>query len=87
MYLGKCEIGTYASEFNSNSELEDQNVVKVSVQEKLKPGKFVDALDFVRTSPKKDYENYHHIGIYAFTNKALLNYVSLKDQNLKLKEN
>ena len=84
MYLGKCEIGTLASKLNSNSELEDQNVVKVSVQEKLKPGKFVDALDFVRASPKKDYENYHHIGIYAFTNKALLRYVSLKRSKLEI---
>ena len=28
---------------------------------------------------------YHHIGIYAFTNKALVRYVSLKRSNLELK--
>ena len=27
---------------------------------------------------------YHHIGIYAFTNKALVRYVSLKRSNLEL---
>ena len=34
---------------------------------------------------KKKYENYHHhVGIYAFTNKALVRYVSLKRSKLEL---
>ena len=33
---------------SSNEELDDQNVVKVVVKEKLKTGMFVKALDFVR---------------------------------------
>ncbi len=33
----------------------------------------------------KEYENYfHHVGIYAFTNKALVRYVSLKRSKLEL---
>ncbi len=83
MYLGKCEIGTLASKV-SDSELEDQNIVKVCVKEKMRPGMFVKALDFVRIRPNKQYESYHHVGIYAFTNKALLRYVSLKRSKLEL---
>ena len=45
---------------------------------------FVDALDFVRHVPNKEYKIYHHIGIYAFTNEALLRYVNLKRSKLEL---
>ena len=45
---------------------------------------FAEALDFVRTKPVTDNKIYHHIGIYAFTNKALLRYVSLKRSKLEL---
>ena len=48
MKKGECEIGTLASEFSSNSELDDKNVVKVLVKEKMKSGMFVQALDFVK---------------------------------------
>ena len=81
---GKCDIGTLASEINSNSELEDKNVVKVLVKNKLSKGKFAEALDFIRIHSKKDYKAYHHIGIYAFTNKALLRYVHFKRSKLEL---
>ena len=73
MNQGECDIGTLASEFRSQSELEDQNVVKVSVNEKMKPGSFAKALDFLRNKPD-----------YAFTSKALLRYVGLKRSKLEL---
>ena len=84
MQQEKCAIGTLASEFKSISELEDQNIVKVCVKEKIKPGMFVKALDFVRTNPQKEYKSYHHVGIYAFTKKALIQYVGLKRSKLEL---
>ena len=84
MKKGKCEIGTLASKFSSNSELEDENVVKVIVKEKLKTGMFTKALDFVRHKNTLEFPMYHHIGIYAFTNKALLRYVGLKRSKLEL---
>ena len=49
MYQDKCEIGTLASKFISDTELVDQNVVKVLVKEKMKPKMFYEALDFVRS--------------------------------------
>jgi 3-deoxy-manno-octulosonate cytidylyltransferase (CMP-KDO synthetase) len=87
LYMKKeqCDIGTLASEFNSENELTDENNVKVSVEEKLKSDNFSKATDFFRTSSDK-YENiYHHVGIYAFTNKALVRYVSLERSKLELK--
>ncbi len=83
MKKGDCEIGTLASDFSNNSEIEDNNVVKVLVEKKLKPGKFDVALDFLRNNPRTRHQIYHHVGIYAFTNKALLRYVSLKRSKLE----
>ena len=84
MSTGKCDIGTLASSFDSASEIADENNVKVAVNNKLLDNQFGQATDFFRTG-KKNYENYyHHIGIYAFTNKALVRYVSLKRSKLEL---
>tara|TARA_Y100001935_G_C17261914_1_gene486906 strand:- start:659 stop:1393 length:735 start_codon:yes stop_codon:yes gene_type:complete len=84
MHHNKCEIGTLASSISSNSELLDQNIVKVLVKEKIQSGKFVNAIDFVRINSNSKLAVYHHIGIYAFTNKALLRYVSLKRSKLEI---
>ncbi len=84
MNKGTCEIGTLASKFRSNDELVDQNVVKVLVKEKLKTGMYVEALDFIRHNNKHEHQAYHHIGIYAFTNKALSSYVGLKRSKLEI---
>ena len=84
MQQGNCDIGTLASSFSSDEELVDENNVKVAVKDQLIAGKFSEAIDFFRVNKKK-YENYHHhIGIYAFTNKALVRYVSLKRSKLEL---
>jgi 3-deoxy-manno-octulosonate cytidylyltransferase (CMP-KDO synthetase) len=84
MQKGNCDIGTLASSFSSDNELADENNVKVVVKEKLTNGKFSEALDFFRKD-SNEYENYyHHVGIYAFTNKALVRYVSLKRSKLEL---
>ena len=85
-YMGKnkCDIGTLASDFNSEAELDNPNVVKVAVKEKLSNDIFLDALDFFRVKTNSTYNLYHHIGIYAFTSKALIRYVSLKRTKLEL---
>jgi len=83
MNEGKCDIGTLASSFKSEKEIADENNVKVAVNDKLKPNEFAQAKDFFRTKAK--FKNfYHHVGIYAFTNKALIRYVSLKRSKLEL---
>jgi 3-deoxy-manno-octulosonate cytidylyltransferase (CMP-KDO synthetase) len=84
MKKGKCDIGTLASKFSTEAELIDENNVKVALKEKIKFGNFGKATDFYRTF-SKTYENiYHHVGIYAFTNKALVRYVSLERSKLEL---
>ena len=84
MSEGKCDIGTLASTFSSETELADENNVKVATKNKLKINQFDQAIDFFRQDTK-EYENYfHHVGIYAFTNKALVRYVSLKRSKLEL---
>ena len=84
MQQGKCEVGTLASEIKYNFELEDENIVKVLVKEKLKEGIFSEALDFLRVNPGQNHKTYHHVGIYAFTSIALTKYVSLKRSKLEL---
>jgi 3-deoxy-manno-octulosonate cytidylyltransferase (CMP-KDO synthetase) len=85
MNKGKCDIGTLASTFSSEKEMVDENNVKVSVKEKLESNQFVKATDFFRKDEKNCKYVYHHVGIYAFTNKALVRYVSLKRSKLELK--
>ncbi len=84
MYEQKCDIGTLASSFSSNKEIADENNVKVAVNDKLIINQFSQAVDFFRKDEKKYKIFYHHIGIYAFTNKALVRYVSLKRSKLEL---
>jgi 3-deoxy-manno-octulosonate cytidylyltransferase (CMP-KDO synthetase) len=84
MKKGKCDIGTLASKFVSEEELKDENNVKVAVKEKIKSGNFGNAVDFFRTSLNSNENIYHHVGIYAFTNKALVRYVSLERSKLEL---
>ena len=78
-----CDIGTLASKL-SNLELNDPNVVKVITSKNIEK-EFSSALDFYRASKNSGTNSvYHHIGIYAFTNKALIRYVSLKRSKLEI---
>ena len=83
MSKNKCDIGTLASDFNSDTEIKDPNIVKVAVKEKLINNNFLNALDFFRINENSIYKLYHHIGIYAFTNKALMRYVNLERSKLE----
>jgi len=57
----------------------------VAVKDKLATNIFQKATDFFRTGVKNYKNFYHHVGIYAFTNKALVRYVSLERSKLELK--
>ena len=85
-YLNKglCDIVTLAAPLKTN-EFEDQNVVKVLTKKEMKKLTFSSAIDFQRniTIGGNDFA-YHHIGIYGFTNKALIKYVNLKRSKLEL---
>jgi len=84
MNKNQCDIGTLASSFSSKKELADENNVKVVVNRKIDNNNFSEATDFFRSSTKTFENLYHHVGIYAFTNKALIRYVSLERSKLEL---
>ena len=80
-----CDIATLASSIENNIEENDPNVVKVITDHEIKNKIFIKALDFFRSSDKTlNKQTYHHVGIYAFTNKALIRYVSLKRSKLEI---
>jgi len=87
MKEGKCDIGTLASEFSSKDEIKNPNIVKVEIKDKFSSKNFLNALNFFRKDEGSKGTLYHHIGIYAFTNKALMRYVSLKRSKLELERN
>ena len=81
-----CDIGTLASHIENSHEEKDSNVVKVITDSNIKNKLFAKAIDFFRISNKPlNKLTYHHVGIYAFTNKALIRYVSLKRSKLEIK--
>ena len=87
MIKEKSEIATLASNLETE-EKGDENIVKVITENDISNGQFSTAKDFLRKINNSIPKNvYHHIGIYAFTNKALLRYVSLKRTKLEIDRN
>tara|TARA_Y100001970_G_C14012834_1_gene739390 strand:- start:125 stop:859 length:735 start_codon:yes stop_codon:yes gene_type:complete len=85
---GHCDVVTLASSIKDNNELKDKNIVKVITGNDIEKSRFSEALDFKRSIDKtKNLFVYHHIGIYGFTNKALVRYVNLKRSKLELERN
>jgi 3-deoxy-manno-octulosonate cytidylyltransferase (CMP-KDO synthetase) len=81
-----CDIGTLASRIEKDHEEKDPNVVKVLTDNEIKNKSFAKAVDFFRISNEPlNKLTYHHVGIYAFTNKALIRYVSLDRSKLEIK--
>ena len=88
MRNNNCDIGTLASVIKDKKDFQDNNVVKVHINETLKDNNFLNAKDFFRF--KKNLNNkkiYHHIGIYAFTSTALTKYVNLARSKLEIERN
>ena len=80
-----CEIATLASDVENENEQKNPNVVKVLTSQKITNKKFSKAIDFYRTLREPlNQTTYHHVGIYAFTSKALIRYVSLKRSKLEI---
>ena len=80
-----CDIGTLASNIKNKSEFDNENVCKVLTTQKLNKESFSNAKDFYRLSNDINPDlTYHHVGIYAFTKKALIQYVGLKRSKLEI---
>ena len=81
-------MATLASSIKTEKEIQNMNIVKAITNTDIQKSGFSEALDFKRDLIKeKDKFIYHHIGIYAFTNKALMRYVNLKRSKLELERN
>ena len=81
-----CDIGTLASCIENIHEEKNPNVVKVLAENSIENKSFARAIDFFRSSNKPlNKHTYHHVGIYAFTNEALIRYVSLERTELEVK--
>ena len=71
MYLDKCEIGTLASDFSTDAELDDQNIVKVLVKDKMKPGMRIAINSNLGAKPeiinkfKDKLKNFDHFHLYT----------------------
>lgn len=79
MKENQSDIGTLAFKFQNEEEIENTNVVKVETFESLNYSNFLKTKDFFRKTKNKKKDNiYHHIGIYAYSKKALSKYVQLR---------
>ena len=79
-----CDISTIASDIRTEKEMTDPNICKVVTTKKISKNNFASASDFYRLLKKPlSSLTYHHVGIYAFTNPALIRYVSLERSKLE----
>ena len=80
------ELGTLAAKIHKNKILDNQNLVKVITDKKLKEDNFPIALNFTRDNLSTDNENiYHHIGIYSYKTNILEKFVGLDQSNSEKK--
>ena len=78
MINSESEIGTLAAKIPDDKMLNNKNVVKVVVENKLEESNFPIALNFTRENLSTESQNiYHHIGIYSYKISVLEKFVSL----------
>ena len=73
-----AELGTLAAKIKDDKMMNNKNVVKVIVENKLEENNFPKALNFTRENLSTSNQNiYHHIGIYLYKVNILEKFVSL----------
>ena len=76
-------IGTLASNILDNDLFQDENLVKVKIEESFENNSFPYAKNFMRkTIDKKNI--FHHIGIYCYEVKTLEKFISLNQSKNEL---
>lgn len=84
---GGADIGTIAAKIVRDEERTDPNVVKVVGTPLPDDSSVLRALYFTRaTAPYGAGPLYHHIGIYAYSRRALERFVSLPPSTLEVRE-
>ena len=87
MIKNNADIGTLAAEIKEEAKLNNENIVKVKTQEKLKNDNFVLAINFSRDNLLKESPSvYHHIGIYCYKTSILKKFVNFKQTKNEIKK-
>ena len=83
MKFNFSKIGTLAANVLDEEMLDNENLVKVKVQESFDNNSFPYAQNFMRKT--KDKVNiFHHIGIYSYEIKTLKNFISFNQSKNEL---
>ncbi len=76
MVKNNSNLGTLAAKIKENTNLKNENIVKVITENRLEENRFPKAVSFSRKS--EQVENiYHHIGIYCYSRGCLEKFVHL----------
>ena len=76
MKQNSTNIGTLAATIKNNTDLKNENIVKVITDNALVENNFPKGISFVRKSAKID-NIYHHIGVYCYSKDSLEKFVQL----------
>ena len=81
----KTEIGTLAAEIQDQSNLKNENIVKVITDNKVTNENFTVAIDFKRKIKNLNLNIYHHLGVYAYKPEVLKKLINFKQTNNEIK--
>ena len=85
MKINNSKIGTLAANIKSKVMYDDQNVVKVKIQDSFDKKSFPYAQNFMRKT--KDKINvYHHLGIYCYSVETLEKFVQLNQTENEIEQ-
>ena len=86
MKMNNSKIGTLAANIKSKEVYDDENIVKVKIQDSFEKNSFPYAQNFMRKT--KDKVNvYHHLGIYCYEVEALRKFISFNQSKNELENN
>ena len=86
MKINNSKIGTLAANIKSKEVYDDENIVKVKIQDSFEKNSFPYAQNFMRKT--KDKVNvYHHLGIYCYEVEALRKFISFNQSKNELENN
>ena len=83
MKMNNSKIGTLAAKIISQDIYEDENVVKVKIEEPLNKNTFPYAKNFMRRT-KDRVDVFHHMGIYCYKVETLEKFISFKQSKNEL---
>ena len=82
--LNQSEIGTLAAIIKYQDIFNDENVVKVKIQETFEKNSFPIAKNFMRKTNDKN-KVFHHIGLYSYELQTLEKFISFEQSKNEIK--